>query len=97
MKIIHLEGKSFEKMTVHRRIMLYDSAKKFYRKHYSIPMVWWYQCCTVFGALVKVAYFGLRMVLQPGKRERLLPHYRWNAFVFELWKRGLGLQKEGRG
>ena len=88
-KIIHLEGKSFEKMTQHRRIMQYDSAKKFFRKHYSPPMLWWYQFCTVVGALIKVMYFGLRMRLQPGCVDRLLPHYRWNAFVFELWGRGL--------
>jgi len=88
-KIIHLEGKSFEKMTAHRRIMQYDSAKKFFKKHYSAPMLWWYQFCTVIGSLVKVLYFGLRILIQPGRRERWLPHYRWNAFVFELWKKGL--------
>jgi N-acetylglucosaminyl-diphospho-decaprenol L-rhamnosyltransferase len=93
-KIIHLEGKSFEKMTQHRRIMQYESAKKFFRKHYSLPMLWWYQFCTVIGSLIKVAYFGLRMKLQPRSIDRLLPHYRWNAFVFELWGRGL---KANRG
>jgi N-acetylglucosaminyl-diphospho-decaprenol L-rhamnosyltransferase len=93
-KIVHLEGKSFEKMTGHRRIMQYDSAKKFFRKHYSLPMLWWYQFCTVIGSLVKVLYFGLRITLQPGYRDRWLPHYHWNAFVFDLWRRGLGLEKE---
>lgn len=87
-KIVHLEGKSFEKMTGHRRLMQYDSAKKFFRKHYSVPTVWWYQLCTVVGSLVKVAYFGLRMTFQPSRRERWLPHYQWNAFVFELWRGG---------
>jgi len=93
-RIIHLEGKSFEKMTAHRRIMQYDSAKKFLRKHYSTPTVLWYQFCTVLGSLVKVAYFGLRMFLQPARRERWLPHYKWNTFVFELWKKGLNPPKE---
>lgn len=96
-KIIHLEGKSFEKLSVHRRVLLYDSAKKFYRKHYPLPMLWWYQFCTVTGALIKVVYFGLRMLIQPSKRERLLPHYKWNAFVFELLRRGLGLHREAGG
>jgi hypothetical protein len=94
-RIVHLEGKSFERMTIHRRLMLYDSAKKFYRKHYSLPMLWWYQLCTVVGSLVKVAYFGLRMFFQPKKRELLFPHYRWNAFVFELWRRGFVHEKGG--
>lgn len=93
-RIVHLEGKSFEKMTSHRRLMQYDSAKKFLRKHYSLPTVWWYQLCTVVGSLVKVAYFGLRIALQPGRRDRWLPHYRWNAFVFELWSRGLRGQRD---
>lgn len=96
-KIVHLEGKSFEKMTSHRRIMQYDSAKKFFRKHYSLPMMRWYQFCTVIGSLVKVAYFGLRILLQPGRRERWLPHLRWNAFVFELWKKGLSPRKREAG
>jgi GT2 family glycosyltransferase len=92
-RIVHLEGKSFEKMTTHRRIMQYESAKKFFRKHYSLPVLWWYQFCTVIGSLVKVAYFGLRILLQPGRRDRWLPHYNWNIFVFELWKRGISPQK----
>lgn len=96
-KIIHLEGKSFEKINEHRRLKQYESAKKFFRKHYSLPMLWWFQFCTVIGSLVKVAYFGLRILIQPGKRDRLLPHYRWNAFVFELWKRGIKPQKEAGG
>jgi len=99
-EIVHLEGKSFERMTdpaTPRRIMQYESAKKFYRKHYSVPMLWWFQLCTVVGSLTKVAYFGLRMALQPSRRERWLPHYRWNAFVFELWKRGLGMQRGSGG
>jgi len=96
-KIVHLEGKSFEKINEHRRLKQYESAKKFFRKHYSLPMLWWFQFCTVIGSLVKVLYFGLRLLIQPGKRERLLPHYRWNAFVFELWKRGLGIRKEADG
>jgi GT2 family glycosyltransferase len=95
-KIVHLEGKSFEKMTQHRRIMQYESAKKFFGKHYPLPMLWWYQFCTIVGSLVKVIYFAIRMKLQPSRSDRWLPHYRWNAFVFELWKRGLGLEKGGR-
>lgn len=93
-KIIHLEGKSFERMTEHRRLLIYESAKKFFRKHYYLPMLWWYQLCTVTGSLVKVCYFGLRMIIQPSMKEKYLPHYRWNAFVFELWKKGLG-RKQG--
>lgn len=93
--VVHLEGKSFDMMTAHRRVMQYDSAKKFYRKHYSLPMLRWFQLCTVVGSLVKVAYFGVRLLLEPGKRERLLPHYHWNAFVFELMRRGLRPQKGG--
>ncbi len=94
LEIVHLEGKSFEKLTSHRRLMQYESAKKFYRKHYNSAMLQWFKLCTVVGSLVKVAYFGLRMLLQPRKRESLLPHYRWNAFVFELWKRGFKPQRE---
>ncbi|MCX6646718.1 MAG: glycosyltransferase family 2 protein [bacterium] len=96
-KIVHLEGQSFEKMTSHRRLIQYDSAKIFTRKHYSLPMVWWYQFCTVIGSLVKVAYFGIRIALQPSRKERWLPHYRWNAFVFDLWKKGLGISKTEEG
>jgi N-acetylglucosaminyl-diphospho-decaprenol L-rhamnosyltransferase len=92
-QIIHLEGKSFETLNEHRRLKQYESAKKFFRKHYSEPILLWYQFCTVVGSLVKVAYFGLRMLVQPSSRERLVPHYRWNAFVFELWRRGLGMQR----
>lgn len=92
-KIVHLEGRSFEKMTSHRRLIQYDSAKIFTRKHYSLPMVWWYQFCTVIGSLVKVVYFGMRILFQPSRKERWLPHYRWNAFVFDLWKKGFGMSK----
>ena len=95
--IVHLEGKSFEKMTAHRRLMQYESAKKFFAKHYSLPMLWWYEFCTVIGSLVKVAYFGIRLLLQPNKKKFLLPHYRWNAFVFELWKRGLNPERGTNG
>jgi len=93
-EIVHLEGKSFEKMTAHRRLMQYDSAKKFFRKHYSCPMVLWYMFCTVLGSLVKVVYFCLRILFQPWKKERWLPHLRWNLFVFELWKRGFTPHRE---
>lgn len=96
-KIVHLEGRSFEKMTSHRRLIQYDSAKIFTRKHYSLPMVWWYQFCTVIGSLVKVAYFGIRIALQPSRKDRWLPHYRWNAFVFDLWKKGLGMSRSEGG
>lgn len=96
-KIVHLEGKSFEKMTSHRRLMQYDSAKKFLRKHYSIPMIWWYQFCTVLGSLVKIVYFGLRILMQPSRRDRWLPHFRWNMFVFDLWKKGFSPRKKEAG
>ncbi len=95
-KVVHLEGKSFEKMTSHRRLIQYDSAKVFTRKHYPLPMLGWFQLCTVIGSLVKWAYFGLRMTLQPSKRERWIPHYHWNAFVFELWKKGFGKSVRGK-
>ena len=95
-RIVHLEGKSFEKMTQHRRILQYESAKKFFRKHYPLPMLWWYQVCTIIGALLKVVYFGLRILLQPKRKERWLPHYRWNAFVFELWRKGLQTRRKSR-
>jgi GT2 family glycosyltransferase len=96
-KIVHLEARSFEKMTGHRRILQYDSAKKFFRKHYSYPMLLWYQLCTVTGSLIKVCYFGIRMLLQPSRRDRWIPHYRWNAFIFDLWRRGLGLERGAAG
>jgi hypothetical protein len=95
-KIVHLEGKSFERMTGHRRMRLYDSAKKFFRKHYSPPLLWWYMFCTVLGSILKVAYFGLRIMLQPSGKQKYLPHYHWNAFVFRLWAKGLGLAREAR-
>lgn len=94
-KIIHLEGKSFEKMTAHRNLMQYESGKKFFKKHYGLAMQIWYQLCTVTGSLVKVGYFSIRMALQPSKKEKWMPHYRWNAFVFELWARGLNMKRKG--
>ncbi|MFH1676941.1 MAG: hypothetical protein ABIC40_07935, partial [bacterium] len=94
-RIVHLEGKSFEKMTSHRRIMQYDSAKKFFRKHYSLGTLWWFEFCTILGSFIKVVYFGIRILFQPRQREKWLPHYLWNAFIFELFGRNFKVRTKG--